>query len=133
MPDENKPYNEFMELVENLDHQDQLISDLLTVYGVDSKQIKKKISSDASVFDRKGEVFLKTRGGKGLGGFAFESFVEAIARSVFGGKGKVLSTGALGNMKADQIFTFGLELDLEKLTSLFDTAEDEYSRRMKNI
>ena len=135
MPDENKPYNEFMELVESLEGQDQLVSDLLTVYGVDPAQIKKKVSNDVSVFDRNEKAFLKTRGGKGLGGFAFESFVEAIGRAVVSkSNGKVLSTGSLGNMKADQIFSFNLELDIQKLADLFEmTSEDEYSRRIKNI
>jgi hypothetical protein len=35
-----------------------------------------------AAFDRQAQGILKARGGKGIGGFAFESFVEAIAREV---------------------------------------------------
>lgn len=135
MPDENKQYNEFMKMVGGLSAQDQLISDLLRVYGVDSEQIKKKITSDVSIFDRNETALIKAKGGKGIGGFAFESFVEAIGRAVVSGfNGQVLSTGNLGNMKADQIFSFDLTIDENKLRQLIeDNDKDEYSRRMKNI
>lgn len=135
MPDENKPYNEFIQLIDNLQTQDQLISDLLQVYGVDTQQLMKKITSDVSVFDRKESAIIRARGGKGLGGFAFESFVEAIGRTVVSSiNGKVLSTGDLGNMKADQIFSFNLTIDEDSLRRVVENSEkDEYSRRMKNI
>ena len=135
MPDENKQYNEFMKLIDGLTAQDQLISDLLKVYGVDSEQIRKKVTSDVSAFDRNEKNLIKAKGGKGIGGFAFESFVEAIGRAVVSGlNGKVLSTGDLGNMKADQIFSFELSVDENKLKQLVeDSDKDEYSRRMKNI
>lgn len=135
MPDENKPYNEFMDMIKNLSNQSQLINDLLKVYGVDQAQIKNKIQSDVAAFDRKAQGILKARGGKGIGGFAFESFVEAIAREVTKGlQGKVISTGSLGNMKADQIFVYDLDIDEDRLKKIIEDGDaDEYSRRIKNI
>lgn len=135
MPDENKPYNEFMDMIKNLSNQSQLIDDLLKVYGVDQAQIKNKIQSDVAAFDRQAQGVLKARGGKGIGGFAFESFVEAIAREVTKGvQGKVISTGSLGNMKADQIFVYNLAIDEGKLKKIIEDGDaDEYSRRIKNI
>lgn len=135
MPDENKTYNEFMQMIKGLSSQDQLISDLLKVYGVDSEQIKRKVQSDVTAFDRQSTGIIKSKGGKGIGGFAFEAFVEAIGRAVVSGfNGHVLSTGDLGNMKADQIFSFDLTIDEDRLKQLVaDNDKDEYSRRMKNI
>ena len=79
---------------------------------------------------------ITTSKGKGKGGFAFEAFVEAIGRQVVSAaKGEVKSTGALGNMKADQIITFDISIDIDKIGEFIDKqqGQGESSTRMKNI
>jgi hypothetical protein len=69
----------------------------------------------------KSKGVITTSKGRGKGGFAFEAFVEAIGRQVVSAaRGEVKSTGALGNMKADQIITFNINVDIDKIGDFID-------------
>ena len=132
----NEGYSEFIKMLQQLSSNDQLFYDLLRAYGVSSEQLKEKVMGDVGAVISKGKGVIQTSKGKGKGGFAFEAIVDAIGRQVVGAaKGQVQSTGSLGNMKADQIISFNLAIDLDKINQLIEQqqGQGESSTRLKNI
>ena len=134
--EKNSGYSDFIKMLQRLSSNDQLLSDLLRVYGVNPEQLKEKVLSNVDAVISKSRGIIQTTKGKGKGGFAFEAIVEAIGREVVKAtKGQVHSTGTLGNMKADQIISFDLAIDLDKMSQLIDQqqGQGESSTRLKNI
>lgn len=132
----NAGYTEFINMLSQMSSNDQLLHDLLSAYGVNPEQLKEKVLKDVGSAITKSKNAIAVSKGKGKGGFAFEAFVEAIGRQVVNAaKGEVKSTGALGNMKADQIITFDVSIDIEKISEFIDKqqGQGESSTRMKNI
>ena len=132
----NAGYTEFINMLSQMSSNDQLLHDLLSAYGVNPEQLKEKVLKDVGSAITKSKNAIAVSKGRGKGGFAFEAFVEAIGRQVVSAaKGEVKSTGALGNMKADQIITFDVSIDIEKISDFIDKqqGQGESSTRMKNI
>lgn len=132
----NAGYTEFINMLSQMSSNDQLLHDLLSAYGVNPEQLKEKVLKDVGSAITKSKNAIAVSKGKGKGGFAFEALVEAIGRQVVSAaKGEVKSTGALGNMKADQIITFDISIDIDKIGDFIDKqqGQGESSTRMKNI
>lgn len=128
----SKDYQQFAVMMQNITESDPLIERIMQNYGLNPDQLRESIRTK----EKQGKtitnknIFLQRRGGN-----VFEDFYQAVASSIVAVKGGVaFHTGALNNMKADHIITFGIENQDKLFEDIYKDLEiDSNSTRLKNI